>query len=106
MPVIINLSKSDSSVPWGFRLYGGKDFGSPLTVQRINPGSIAAKCGLEIGDNISSIDSVSTTGLKHKEAQDLIVKAGNNIQLTICRGDEIPVRPADQTVVIEQTTVG
>ena len=52
---------------------------------QINPGSIAARCGLEIGDNISAIDSCPTNGLKHKEAQDLIVKAGNNIQLSVCR---------------------
>lgn len=34
MPVVV-LSRSDVSTPWGFRLHGGKDFGSPLTVQRV-----------------------------------------------------------------------
>lgn len=100
MPVVV-LSRSDVSTPWGFRLHGGKDFGSPLTVQRINPGSLASKCGLLIGDVILKIDSTVATDLKHKDAQDLIVKCDKNIELTISRGQETvkqsPSKTADFT---------
>ena len=35
MPTTIKLVKGDATTPWGFRLHGGKDFGAPLTVQRV-----------------------------------------------------------------------
>lgn len=88
MPLVV-LSRSEASTPWGFRLHGGKDFGAPLTVQRINPGSVASKCGLLIGDVIQKIGATAASDLKHKDAQDLIAKGGNNIELTISRGQDI-----------------
>ncbi|EFN89204.1 hypothetical protein EAI_07707 [Harpegnathos saltator] len=33
--ISVKLSRFDGS-PWGFRLQGGKDFGTPLIVQKIN----------------------------------------------------------------------
>lgn len=30
------LERTDSSTPWGFRMQGGKDFSSPLTIQRVS----------------------------------------------------------------------
>jgi hypothetical protein len=32
----VKLDRTDSSTPWGFRLYGGVDFGVPLTVQKVD----------------------------------------------------------------------
>ena len=29
------LDRTDQSTSWGFRLHGGQDFGSPLTIQRV-----------------------------------------------------------------------
>ena len=29
------LDRSDGGTPWGFRMHGGKDFGCPLTIQRV-----------------------------------------------------------------------
>lgn len=92
MPVEITLKKSEFNIPWGFRLHGGKDFGAPLTVQRIKPLSLASKSGLTEGDNISMINSETTHGLKHTEAQELIKKGGCHLNLIICRGDEIVVK--------------
>ena len=31
------LDRTDKNTPWGFRLHGGKDFSSPLTIQRVSP---------------------------------------------------------------------
>ncbi|EGI57948.1 hypothetical protein G5I_14136 [Acromyrmex echinatior] len=36
--ISVKLSRFDGS-PWGFRLQGGKDFGTPLIVQKIVPNS-------------------------------------------------------------------
>lgn len=30
------LERLDSATPWGFRMQGGKDFHSPLTIQRVS----------------------------------------------------------------------
>ena len=32
----VQLSRDALSTPWGFRLQGGKDFKTPLTIQRVS----------------------------------------------------------------------
>ena len=34
--ITARLDRTDSGTTWGFRLYGGKDFGVPLTIQRVS----------------------------------------------------------------------
>uniref|UniRef100_F7FDZ6 PDZ and LIM domain 4 n=1 Tax=Ornithorhynchus anatinus TaxID=9258 RepID=F7FDZ6_ORNAN len=58
--------------PWGFRLVGGKDFSTPLTISRINPGSKAALANLCPGDVILAINGESTECMTHLEAQNKI----------------------------------
>uniref|UniRef100_A0A0B7ADD6 PDZ and LIM domain protein Zasp n=1 Tax=Arion vulgaris TaxID=1028688 RepID=A0A0B7ADD6_9EUPU len=79
------LERTDSSTPWGFRMQGGKDFSSPLTIQNVNPGSLAAKCGLQTGDIILKIGTSDTKLLKHKEAQTSILDCGNRLDLLLQR---------------------
>ncbi|XP_076444049.1 PDZ and LIM domain protein 7-like isoform X8 [Babylonia areolata] len=79
------LERSDATTPWGFRMQGGKDFSSPLTIQRVNPGSLAAKCGLQTGDIILRIGAADTSTLRHKEAQNSILQAGNHLDLLLQR---------------------
>jgi len=81
------LDRTDSKTPWGFRLYGGKDFGSPFTVQRVTPGSLADKCGLEVGDVILKIANEVSDTLRHKEAEQRIIHSGNSLELTLQRGN-------------------
>ena len=33
----LRLYRDSLSTPWGFRLYGGKDLSTPLSVQRVSP---------------------------------------------------------------------
>ncbi|ESO87181.1 hypothetical protein LOTGIDRAFT_95036, partial [Lottia gigantea] len=75
---------------WGFRMQGGKDFSSPLTIQKVNPGSLAAKCGLQVGDIILKIGNLGAEVLRHKEAQDTIVASGNRLDLLLQRGGSTP----------------
>ncbi|XP_041362631.1 PDZ and LIM domain protein 7-like isoform X3 [Gigantopelta aegis] len=79
------LERADTTTPWGFRMQGGKDFASSLTIQRVTPGSLAAKCGLQPGDVILKIGNTNTDILKHKEAQDYIVSSGNRLDLLLQR---------------------
>ncbi|XP_023720197.1 PDZ and LIM domain protein Zasp isoform X8 [Cryptotermes secundus] len=97
--ISIKLSRFDAC-PWGFRLQGGKDFGAPLLIQKVNGGSPAEKAGLQAGDAVIRVNDVELFNLRHKEAQDNIVKAGNNFELTVQRGGSTwkpqvtPVGPA------------
>uniref|UniRef100_A0AAQ4QFH3 PDZ domain-containing protein n=1 Tax=Gasterosteus aculeatus aculeatus TaxID=481459 RepID=A0AAQ4QFH3_GASAC len=58
--------------PWGFRLVGGRDFSTPLTVSRVTPGSKAAQGDLSPGDTILAINGNSTELMTHMEAQNRI----------------------------------
>ncbi|XP_043509080.1 uncharacterized protein LOC122528228 isoform X1 [Frieseomelitta varia] len=81
----VKLSRFDGS-PWGFRLQGGKDFGTPLVVQKVNNGSPAEAAGLRAGDAVIRVNNTEVYNLRHKDAQDVIVRAGNNFELTVQRG--------------------
>ncbi|XP_048265148.1 PDZ and LIM domain protein Zasp isoform X3 [Bombus terrestris] len=81
----VKLSRFEGS-PWGFRLQGGKDFGTPLVVQKVNTGSPAEAAGLKAGDAVIRVNNTEMYNLRHKDAQDVIVRAGNNFELTIQRG--------------------
>lgn len=81
----VKLSRFDGS-PWGFRLQGGKDFGTPLVVQKVNTGSPAEAAGLKAGDAVIRVNNTEMYNLRHKDAQDIIVRAGNNFELTVQRG--------------------
>ncbi|XP_030749528.1 PDZ and LIM domain protein Zasp-like isoform X3 [Sitophilus oryzae] len=81
----VRLNKADSP-NWGFRLQGGKDFGTPLVIQKVNGGSPAERAGLIAGDSVIKINNVDVYNLLHKEAQDVIVRSGLNFDMVIQRG--------------------
>ncbi|XP_014477452.1 PREDICTED: uncharacterized protein LOC106745932 isoform X4 [Dinoponera quadriceps] len=83
--ISVKLSRFDGS-PWGFRLQGGKDFGTPLIVQKVNSGSPAEAAGLKAGDAVIKVNTTDMYNLRHKDAQDVIVRAGNNFEITVQRG--------------------
>uniref|UniRef100_A0A3Q3R1B9 PDZ and LIM domain protein 4 n=1 Tax=Monopterus albus TaxID=43700 RepID=A0A3Q3R1B9_MONAL len=68
--------------PWGFRLVGGRDFSTPLTISRVTPGSKAAQGDLCPGDTILAINGDSTEHMTHMEAQNRIKTCTQ--QLTLC----------------------
>ncbi|XP_068133561.1 PDZ and LIM domain protein 4 isoform X2 [Hyperolius riggenbachi] len=75
--------------PWGFRLVGGKDFSTPLTISRINPGSKAALANLCPGDVILEINGESTENMTHLQAQNKIKACSSHLTLVLlnrCEG--------------------
>ncbi|XP_013392482.1 PDZ and LIM domain protein 5 isoform X2 [Lingula anatina] len=88
-----NLARVDHSTPWGFRMQGGKDFSAPLSIQRVTPGSLAAKCGLQQGDILLRVGGLHAENMKHKEAQDIIIKSGDHLELTLLRGGPAMRKP-------------
>jgi S1-C subfamily serine protease len=54
-------------------------------VLQVNGGSPAETAGLQAGDTIIKINNTDIFNLRHKEAQDAIVKAGNSFEISISR---------------------
>ncbi|XP_037543797.1 PDZ and LIM domain protein 4 [Nematolebias whitei] len=71
--------------PWGFRLVGGRDFSTPLTISRVTPGSKAAQGDLCPGDTILAINGDSTEHMTHMEAQNRIKMCSQHLTLSITR---------------------
>lgn len=53
---------------------------------QVNHGSIADQAGLQPGDSVIAVNNVEAFNLRHKDAQDLIVRSGNSFTLAIQRG--------------------
>jgi C-terminal processing protease CtpA/Prc len=64
---------------------GGKDFGCPLQIQKVNPSSLAERCGMLANDYIVKIGQTSTEHLKHPDAQEFIKNQNNMLELTLQR---------------------
>ncbi|XP_058066812.1 PDZ and LIM domain protein Zasp-like isoform X3 [Anopheles bellator] len=83
--ITVRLQRTDGQA-WGFRLQGGKDFSAPLVLQRVNGGSVTDQAGLMAGDALIKVNGTEVFNMRHKEAQDVIVAAGNSFELTVSRG--------------------
>lgn len=94
--ITVRLNKGDSP-NWGFRLQGGKDFGTPLVIQKVNGGSPAERAGLIAGDSVIKINTTDVFNLRHKDAQDVVIRAGPAFEMTIQRGGST-WKPAVQPV--------
>ncbi|XP_051156743.1 PDZ and LIM domain protein Zasp isoform X2 [Leptopilina boulardi] len=53
---------------------------------KVNGGSPAEAAGLKAGDAVIRVNNTDMFNLRHKDAQDVIVRAGNNFEMTIQRG--------------------
>ncbi|XP_064639941.1 PDZ and LIM domain protein 3-like isoform X4 [Lineus longissimus] len=73
-------------VPWGFRLQGGRNFQTPLSIQSVSPGSVADQCGLCTGDAVLRINNLATDALDHDEAKEEIMRSDNIIEFLVERG--------------------
>ncbi|XP_017560807.1 PDZ and LIM domain protein 4 [Pygocentrus nattereri] len=90
MPHTITLNGPS---PWGFRLVGGRDFSTPLTISRITPGSKAALGDLCPGDTILAINGDSTETMTHMEAQNRIKACTEELVLDISRSENKRLSP-------------
>ncbi|XP_061660140.1 PDZ and LIM domain protein 4 isoform X1 [Syngnathoides biaculeatus] len=71
--------------PWGFRLVGGRDFSTPLTISRVTAGSKASQGDLCPGDTILAINGDVTEHMTHMEAQNRIKNCTQQLSLIISR---------------------
>jgi len=82
----VRLRRSDTGTPWGFRLQGGRDFNTPLSVQKVTEKSIAKRSGLKEGDAILLIGKTRTDGMDHEQAKMEIIRNGNELEFKVQRG--------------------
>ena len=52
---------------------------------KVNTDSVSEHCGLQGGDLIMAVNGENVAEKSHKAAQDAIVRAGNNVTLTVQR---------------------
>ena len=67
--------------PWGRSLL--RYFRS-LCLQ-VTPGSLAANCGVQVGDVISAIGQLDARSMTHKDAELAVRGAGNSLELRLER---------------------
>lgn len=73
--------------PWGFRIYGGRDFKKAITVSKVNEGSKAEQASLQPGDVITEINGENTAEMLNVEAQNKIKNSKTQLQLQVERPD-------------------
>ncbi|XP_042913293.2 PDZ and LIM domain protein 3-like [Parasteatoda tepidariorum] len=96
--VSLELLRDGQCTPFGFRMTGGADIGTPLIVQKVTFGS-PSEGELQRGDIILRIRDTDATRLSHKGATDLISKAGSTLKIVVARnasGMQIPASPTPQ----------
>ncbi|XP_047351694.1 PDZ and LIM domain protein 3 isoform X7 [Vespa velutina] len=76
--LIIKLKRSSTGRPWGIRIAGGADLGSPIVVTR------SENEELQRGDVIKKIDDYDTRDVRHVDAQNLLQKS-ERIKLVVER---------------------
>lgn len=79
--------------PFGFRLQGGRDFNTPLTIARLNDGGKAAQAHVGIGDKVLMIDGIKTDGITHLDAQNMIRACTGALNMTLQKASAAPNTP-------------
>jgi len=90
MSQLVRMRRHDTSVPWGFRMHGGAEYGMPLFVQKVSPNSIGFKAGLRPGDGFLQIGQVPAQGMRHDQAKMEIIRLGNEVDFIVQR-DVVPI---------------
>ncbi|CAF3006771.1 unnamed protein product [Rotaria socialis] len=85
-PIAIRLERDGTDQQWGFRLQGGTDFSVPLSIEFVAPYTLAETMGLNVGDQVISINGRNVTNLTHQNAKMEITRSGNELELTVIKG--------------------
>ncbi|UJR21293.1 hypothetical protein I4U23_024385 [Adineta vaga] len=82
----VKMQRDSNTIPWGFRMQGGRDFNCPVQIQYVNPNSLAERCGMQTNDYILQIGQASTEYLQHQEVQEHIRRQNNILEFVLQRG--------------------
>lgn len=81
----VKLKRHNNQVSWGFNIQGGREFSSPLVIQKVAPNSLAERCSLKPGDYILKIGYQSVENYTHNDARNAILNQGDDLELTVQR---------------------
>lgn len=90
--------------PWGFRIYGGRDFKKAITVSKVNEGSKAQQAELQPGDIILEINGENTADMLNVEAQNKIKSSKTHLQLLVERPEPLSPGQTNGITTPEQLT--
>ncbi|XP_076247208.1 PDZ_signaling and DUF4749 domain-containing protein Zasp66 isoform X3 [Calliopsis andreniformis] len=79
--VIVKLKRSSTGKPWGIRIAGGADLGTPIVVTR------SENEALQRGDVIRKIDDYDARDVRHVDAQNLL-QTSESIKLVVERSEQ------------------
>ncbi|XP_076753277.1 PDZ_signaling and DUF4749 domain-containing protein Zasp66 isoform X2 [Xylocopa sonorina] len=88
--VIVKLKRSSTGKPWGIRIAGGADLGTPIVVTR------SENEALQRGDVIKKIDDYDARDVRHVDAQNLLQKS-ESIRLVVERSEPSNALPSNIT---------
>lgn len=86
--MIVKLKRSSTGRPWGIRIAGGADLGTPIVVTR------SENEALQRGDMIKKIDDYDARDVRHVDAQNLLQNS-DTIKLVVERSE--PSRASSRT---------
>ncbi|XP_011690067.1 PREDICTED: PDZ and LIM domain protein 3 isoform X3 [Wasmannia auropunctata] len=86
--LIVKLKRSSTGRPWGIRIAGGADLGTPIVVTR------SENEALQRGDMIKKIDDYDARDVRHVDAQNLLQNS-DTIKLVVERSE--PSRASSRT---------
>jgi len=100
--LVVQLRRMENSQPWGFRLKGGVDQGIQLHVEHVQPKGRAASSGLLVGDLVIGIGGASTHNMSHGQVKSEMLRAGNDLDLTVQRDGSLMAQAPPQQVQAPQ----
>ncbi|CAF3535809.1 unnamed protein product [Adineta steineri] len=83
--ITIYLKRETTDQSWGFCLQGGSNYSIPLSIQLVNPNTLAYRNGLNTGDYVISINGRNVTNVTYEEAKMEITRSGNELEITIIK---------------------
>lgn len=91
---VVQLSlQRNAPGPWGLRLQGGMDFEKSLVISHVVDGSPSNVSGLMSGDVLLEINGQNAMTMTHKQAQEAIISAGDNVPLLVQRSGSLSAGP-------------
>lgn len=97
--VSVRLRRNTTSTPWGFRMQGGYEYGTPLCISQVNPKSLSHRLGLRVGDRLLAIGPVQAHNMSHEQAKMEIIRAGNELDLIVQRSPSAVIDQPDSRAV-------
>ncbi|KAM9772925.1 LOW QUALITY PROTEIN: PDZ domain-containing protein 7-like [Syngnathus typhle] len=86
---IVHLYTTSDDYCLGFNIRGGKEFGLGIYVSKLDPGGLAERNGIKMGDQILAANGVSFEDISHSNAVE-VLKSHTHVMLTIKEAGRYP----------------